>query len=157
MVGANFVLNGNLTKPTWEICRPREPCRAASSTSWDLQPGVEPVGTRFAASATYDGKTFSATVTWHGRVDAVTRSHLVSDRRIDAVMIPMSFSLAVTVASERGYPNRPVPARCGSVLNRQHRGQAQRRVATRSRTKLAGGRRGKGNARISGRGRTGSR
>jgi hypothetical protein len=54
-----------------------------------LEPGTEPAGTRFVASARYRGRTYEAAVTWQGRVQAVSLPALGGSTREGGVVDPL--------------------------------------------------------------------
>lgn len=90
IVVANFVPNGALATPSWEICSAGGvgACAPAPSTEGELQAGPEPPGTRFVATATYLGQAYSAAVTWQGTVQAVSPPTLVGPRRVGQIVTP---------------------------------------------------------------------
>lgn len=81
---ANFSPDGSLAKPHWTICRPGGACTAVASQV--AQPGSEPAGTVFTAQAVYAGQTYTAAVTWRGRVQALTRPRLRGAARVGAIV-----------------------------------------------------------------------
>lgn len=91
VLAANFNPDGSLATPHWSICSPDSQglCTAAAPTGHILQPGLEPAGTRFVATASYAGRTYSAAVTWHGRVQAVSVPGLGGTEREGGVVDPL--------------------------------------------------------------------
>jgi hypothetical protein len=88
---ANFSPDGSLATPHWSICSPdsEAPCMIAASKDGSLEPGPEPAGTRFVATARYAGRTYSAAVTWQGRVQAVSAPALGGIAREGRVVTPL--------------------------------------------------------------------
>lgn len=88
---ANFTPDGSLATPHWSICSPSSQgaCTAAASKNQELEPGPEPAGTRFVATARYAGRTYSAAVTWEGRVQAVSAPALGGIAREGRVISPL--------------------------------------------------------------------
>lgn len=89
---ANFSPDGSLATPRWSICSPRpgRSCVAAHTRQAALNPGPRPRGTVFRATARYLGRTYTAQVTWHGRVTAISRPSLSGDPRVGARVIPVA-------------------------------------------------------------------
>ncbi len=88
---ANFAPDGSLAVPRWAICPPgATACRSAGSHGRELDPGPEPAGTRFVASAVYAGHTYTSSVTWQGRVRALAPPSLRGSRRVGAVVNPVA-------------------------------------------------------------------
>ena len=70
--------------PRWSICSPPPDatCVQTKKTRFPfLNPGPEPAGTVFVATETAGGRTYRASVTWLGRVTAVTRPRIVGRPR----------------------------------------------------------------------------
>ncbi len=88
---ANFSPDGSLATPRWSICLPdsQGPCTPAATKDHALEPGPEPAGTRFVATASYAGRTYSAAVTWQGRVQAVSAPTARGTPREGGVVDPM--------------------------------------------------------------------
>jgi hypothetical protein len=88
---ANFSPNGSLANPHWAICSSGSSghCIDTASQHRALEPGPEPAGTRFVATARYAGRTYSAAVTWRGRVQAVGAPALLGTSREGAVVEPV--------------------------------------------------------------------
>lgn len=87
---ANFSPDGSLATPHWSICRPDAGGRCtAAAKNQVLRPGPEPAGTRFLATARYAGRTYSAAVTWNGRVQALTLPSLGGIPREGGVVDPL--------------------------------------------------------------------
>jgi hypothetical protein len=88
---ANFSPDGSLATPRWSICLPDSggPCTPAATKDHALEPGPEPAGTRFVATASYAGRTYSAAVTWQGRVQAVSAPTLGGTPREGGVVDPL--------------------------------------------------------------------
>ena len=73
--------------PQWSICSPppSASCVQTKRTRFPfLNPGPEPAGTVFVATETAGGRTYRASVTWQGRVTAVTPPHVVGRPRFRA-------------------------------------------------------------------------
>lgn len=73
--------------PRWSICAPPPGagCVETQQTRFPfLNPGPEPAGTSFVATEAAGGRTYSATVTWQGRVTAVTPPRVVGSPRFRA-------------------------------------------------------------------------
>jgi hypothetical protein len=90
---ANF--NGAGLPPRWSICSPapKSSCDHLEQTKRSsLRPGPEPAGTVFVASAAAGGHTYTARVTWHGRVRALAPPRLLG---------PAKFGAHVSVAAGR--------------------------------------------------------
>jgi hypothetical protein len=91
VVIANF--NGARLPPRWTICKPGLACDHLKQTHRSsLVSGPEPAGTVFVASDTAGGHTYSASVTWHGRVRALAPPRLLG---------PAKFGAHVSVAAGR--------------------------------------------------------
>ncbi len=88
---ADFSPNGALAIPRWSICAPapQSTCTSAASKHRTLTPGPEPAGTRFVARARYAGRTYSAAVTWQGRVQALTAPALEGPLREGGTVTPL--------------------------------------------------------------------
>ncbi|MBV9802710.1 MAG: hypothetical protein JO130_05950 [Solirubrobacterales bacterium] len=90
---ANFSPNGALATPHWSICAPppQGTCTAAATVSKvdTLAPGPEPAGTRFIARARHAGRTYSASVTWLGRVQALTAPALEGAPKQGGIVDPL--------------------------------------------------------------------
>lgn len=87
---ANFSPNGALATPRWSICSPpRYICVSARARHHELSPGRHPAGTVFRATANYFGHAYTARVTWHGRVSAVSRPILTGFPRVGALVTPL--------------------------------------------------------------------
>ena len=71
----DFFPDGAESSIHWSLCPPpgKGPCHAIPSTDGGADPGPQPAGTVFKVTATYKGKRYSSSVTWHGRIHAVTR------------------------------------------------------------------------------------
>jgi hypothetical protein len=90
---ANFSPDGSLAVAGWAICPPGGiACRVAKSIRGALEPGPEPPGTRFVATAGYGGHSYAATVTWRGPVRAITPPTLRGSRRVGGVINPVAGS-----------------------------------------------------------------
>lgn len=89
---ANFVPDGSLAMATWAICPPQTPpeCRSVRSQHGVVQPGAEPAGTRFVATAVYQHVSYTASAVWHGRVHALSRPSLVGPRRLNGIVNPVA-------------------------------------------------------------------
>jgi hypothetical protein len=87
VVVANFVPDGSLATATWAICPPQTPteCRSVRSQHGVVQPGAEPAGTRFVATAVYESVSYTASAVWHGRVHALSRPSLRGPRRLNGI------------------------------------------------------------------------
>jgi hypothetical protein len=95
-MGANFIPNGNLAKPSWSKCPPPNVniCTPASSSQF-LRAGPTPAGTVFQASATYRGQTYIArTAPWQGTVQATSPPALEGRPRYQAAVRPEGASWA---------------------------------------------------------------
>lgn len=82
-----LVANFNGATPSWTICSPASAgaCHAVAGTKHGLlDPGPEPAGTVFVASATARGRTYSARVTWQGQVQALAPPQVVGPARFGA-------------------------------------------------------------------------
>ena len=88
---ANFSPDGSLATPHWSICPPDSggACTIAAAKDGSLETGPEPARTRFVASARYAGRTYSAAVTWQGRVQAVSAPALRGIAREGRVVNPL--------------------------------------------------------------------
>ncbi len=88
---ANFTPDGSLATPHWSMCppAPQDACTPAASKHQELKPGPEPAGTRFVAAARYAGRTYSAAVTWQGRVQAVSAPAIAGIPREGSVITPL--------------------------------------------------------------------
>ncbi len=85
LLAANF--NGARLPPRWTICSPspNSTCDHLKQTKRaSLAPGAEPAGTVFVASETSGGHTYSARVTWRGRVRALAPPRFVGAARFGA-------------------------------------------------------------------------
>lgn len=90
---ANF--NGAGLPPRWTICSPapNSTCDHLKQTHRSsLRSGPEPAGTVFVASDIAGGHTYTARITWHGRVRALAPPRLLG---------PARFGAQVTVAAGR--------------------------------------------------------
>ncbi len=87
---ANFSPNGALAAPRWSICPPasKGTCRPAR-TGQLLEPGPEPAGTRFLATARYAGRTYRASVVWRGQVHATSAPGLLGLIREGDIVTPV--------------------------------------------------------------------
>ena len=82
---ANF--SGAGPPPRWSICSPppNAGCVETPQTRFPfLSPGPEPAGTMFVATETSGGRTYRASVTWQGRVTAVSPPSVVGRPRFRA-------------------------------------------------------------------------
>jgi hypothetical protein len=90
---ANFSPDGSLARAGWAICPPGgTACHNANSLRDELEPGPEPAGTGFVASAAYGAQTYAASVIWHGPVRAQTPPSLRGSRRVGRTVIPVAGS-----------------------------------------------------------------
>ena len=88
---ANFSPDGSSATVGWAICRPGgASCRSVGTNHGELQPGPEPAGTRFVASAEYRGQAYSASVHWLGAVRALRTPRLVGEARLGGVVNPVA-------------------------------------------------------------------
>jgi hypothetical protein len=98
---ANFSSDGSLATVGWAICPPGGArCRSVGTAHGELQPGPEPAGTRFVASAEYRGKTYSARVHWLGAVRVLSAPRLVGKPRLGGVVNPVAGTWAGGWGSE---------------------------------------------------------
>jgi hypothetical protein len=112
---ANFSPDGSLATAHWLICSPdsEAPCMSAAAKDGSLEPGPEPASTRFVATARYTGRTYSAAVTWQGRVHAVSAPALGGSAREGRVVHPLPASV------DRWVGRGVRPARCRGVRYRE--------------------------------------
>ena len=88
---ANFSPDGSLATVGWAICPPGGAgCHSVGTARGELQPGPEPAGARFVASARYRGKTYSAGVRWLGAVRALSAPRLVGRPRPGGAANPVA-------------------------------------------------------------------
>ncbi len=87
---ANFTPSGSLATPSWSVCAPgAATCVPAGVTSRSFQPGPEPAGTTFAASAAYGGATYTArSDPWQGPAAATAAPSLTGAPKVGAVVTP---------------------------------------------------------------------
>jgi len=87
---ANFAPDGGLATPSWAVCPADVPgCVPAGVTNQVFQPGPEPTGTMFQASAVYGGTTYTTTSDpWRGAVAATAPPTLTGQPRVGAVVTP---------------------------------------------------------------------
>jgi hypothetical protein len=94
---ANFVPDGGLATPSWEVCDPG--CRPVAPGQ-GLTPGHTAPATVFRASAEYRGQHYSTQTTpWQGQVTATVRPALRGEARVAALLQPVAGSWA------GGWPN----------------------------------------------------
>lgn len=88
---ANFAPDGSLAEPSFSVCPPDGGgCTPAESTDRELQPGSEPAGSVFEASATFKGHVYSSSVTWRGTVTALGPPELAGAATVGARVIPVA-------------------------------------------------------------------
>jgi len=87
---ANFRPDGSFATPSWAVCAPGEAaCVPAGGTNQFVEPGPEPAGTTFEASATYAGTTYTArSHPWQGTVAAIAPPTLTGVPKVGTVVTP---------------------------------------------------------------------
>ena len=122
---ANFSPDGSSATVGWAICRPGgASCRSVGTDHGELQPGPEPAGTRFVASAEYRGQAYSASVHWLGAVRALRTPRLVGEARLGGVVNPVAGtwaggwdSISTSLASRRAGRARATTAGCWAAAS----------------------------------------
>ena len=123
---ANFSPDGSLATPRWSICLPdaQGPCTPAAAENHALEPGPEPAGTRFVATASYADRTYSAAVTWQGRVQAVSAPTLRGTPREGGVVDPRRHvgqaggtATSTSLASKRARPREALDVGCSAAAS----------------------------------------
>jgi hypothetical protein len=91
ILGANFSPDGSLAQPTFSICLPNPGrCKPTHAVHGELEPGREPAGTVFEASATYEHNVYSSRVIWHGTVATLHPPQLTGAARVGARVMPVA-------------------------------------------------------------------
>jgi hypothetical protein len=72
----------------WSMCRAHDPgaCVPMPSKDGTADPGPEPAGTIFRLIATYQGRTYASSLTWHGTIGIATGPAIHGRTRYDATV-----------------------------------------------------------------------
>jgi len=87
---ANFTPDGSLATPSWAVCPLQAAaCTSAGVTNQSFEPGPEPAGTTFTASAVYNGVTHTTrSDPWQGAVAATAPPRLTGAAKVGMVVTP---------------------------------------------------------------------
>jgi hypothetical protein len=84
----DFYPDGAVGAIHWSLCAApgTGACESIPSMDGTAHPGAQPAGTVFTVTATYQGRTYSSSETWRGRVRVVTRPTLHGRAHFGAVV-----------------------------------------------------------------------
>lgn len=87
----------------WSMCAPPDTtvCVRLATANGAAKPGPEPAGTVFTMTASYQGKTYTGSETWHGEIRPVVAPVLRGGARVGSRVTPAAASWSGGWGSER--------------------------------------------------------